>query len=65
VKANDWNHYYIIANDHHIIAWLNGVKTIDTVHAAGFSEGAIGLQLCHGDKHTTVDVKTLYIRELK
>jgi hypothetical protein len=65
VKENDWNHYYIIANGHHIEAWLNGVKTIDTVHLAGFSEGAIGLQLCHGDKHTVIDVKTLSIREIK
>lgn len=65
VKENDWNHYYIIANGHHIRAWLNGVKTIDTVHLAGFSEGAIGIQLCHGDKHTVVDVKTLSIREMK
>ena len=64
VKADDWNHYYIIANGHHIQAWLNGVKTIDTVHLAGFSDGNIGLQLCHGDKHTVVDVKTLSIREL-
>lgn len=65
VKENDWNHYYIIANGHHIQAWLNGVKTIDTVHLGGFSEGAIGIQLCHGDKHTIVDVKTLSIREIK
>ena len=64
VKANDWNHYYIIAKDHHIQAWLNGIKTIDTVHEAGFSEGSIGFQLCHGDKHTTIDVKALYIRPL-
>lgn len=65
VKENDWNHYYIIANGHHIQAWLNGVKTIDTVHNAGFSDGKIGIQLCHGDKHTVVDVKTLSIREIK
>ena len=65
VRANDWNHYYIIARDHHIQAWLNGVKTIDTVHVNGFSEGAIGVQLCHGDKHTIVDVKTLALRILK
>ena len=64
VKANDWNHYYIRANGHHIMAWLNGVKTIDTIHEAGFSEGAIGLQLCHGDKHTVIDVKALYLRRL-
>ena len=63
VKENDWNHYYIVANEHHITAWLNGIKTIDTVHLAGFSEGAIGFQLCHGDRHTVVDVKALYIRE--
>ena len=65
VKANDWNHYYIIANGHRIQAWLNDIKTIDTVHLAGFSEGSIGIQLCHGDKHTVVDVKTLSIREMK
>lgn len=65
VKENDWNHYYIIARDHHVQAWLNGVKTIDTVHTAGFSEGAIGFQLCHGDKHTVLDVKSLHVRQLK
>lgn len=65
VRENDWNHYYIIANGHHIQAWLNDVKTIDTVHLAGFSDGAIGLQLCHGDKHTIVDVKTLSLREIR
>ena len=59
-----WNHYYVIAKGHHIQAWLNGVKTIDIVHDAGFADGNIGFQLCHGDKHTTVDVKTLYIREM-
>ena len=64
VKENDWNHYYIIAQDHHIRAWLNGVKTIDTVHAGGFSEGSIGFQLCHGDKRTVLDVKTLSLRKL-
>jgi len=65
VKENDWNHYYVIAKDHHIQAWLNGVKTIDTIHVAGFNEGTIGLQLCHGDKHTVLDVKCLYIRPIK
>jgi hypothetical protein len=65
VKENDWNHYYIIARDHHITAWLNGVKTIDTVHVNGFSAGSIGIQLCHGEKHTVVDVKTLSLRLLK
>ena len=65
VKKQDWNHYYIIARGHHIEAWLNGVKTIDTVHNAGFSQGAIGFQLCHGDKHTVLDVKSLYIKVLK
>ena len=65
VKKQDWNHYYIIAKGHHIRAWLNGVKTIDTVHIAGFEEGSIGFQLCHSDKHTILDVKTLYIKELR
>ncbi|MES2427425.1 MAG: DUF1080 domain-containing protein [Bacteroidota bacterium] len=64
VKANDYNHYYIIARGHHIEAWLNGVKTIDIVHEGGFLEGNIGIQLCHGPKHTVVDVKDFYVREL-
>ena len=65
VKNNDWNHYYVIAKGHHIEAWLNGVKTIDIVHNEGFEDGPIGLQLCHGDKRTIVDVAALYIRELR
>lgn len=65
VKANDWNHYYIIAKGHHIQAWLNGVKTIDIVHEEGFLDGNIGFQLCHAKKHTIVDVKALYLREVK
>jgi hypothetical protein len=65
VKRNDWNHYYIIAKGHHIQAWLNGVKTIDIVHDAGFPDGNIGFQLCHMHNPTVVDVKALYIRELE
>ncbi len=65
VKKEDWNHYYVIAQGHHIQAWLNGVKTIDTIHNAGFEDGAIGFQLCHGDKHTILDVKSLFIKEIK
>jgi hypothetical protein len=65
VKQNDWNHYYIKATGHHIEAWLNGVKTIDIVHDAGFATGNIGFQLCHYHNATTVDIKSLYIRETK
>ena len=65
VKQNDWNHYYIKAKGHHIEAWLNGVKTIDITHDAGYTFGNIGFQLCHYHSATTVDVKTLYIREIK
>jgi hypothetical protein len=65
VQINDWNHYYVIANGHHIEAWLNGVKTIDIVHPEGYETGSIGFQLCHGDKHTVLNVKCLYIKETK
>jgi Domain of Unknown Function (DUF1080) len=65
VKDKDWNHYYVIAKGHHIQAWLNEVKTIDTTHIGGFEDGAIGFQLCHGDKHTVIDVKALYIKAIK
>jgi len=64
VHQNGWNHYYIIAKGHHIQAWLNGVKTIDIIHDAGFLEGNIGFQLCHYHSQTAVDVKSLFIREL-
>jgi len=64
VHQNNWNYYYIIAKGHHIQAWLNGVKTIDIIHDAGFLEGSIGFQLCHYHSTTTVDIKSLYIREL-
>jgi len=64
VNKDDWNHYYVRAKGHKIEAWLNGVKTIDTVHADGFLEGSIGFQLCHGESHTILDVKTLFIRKL-
>jgi hypothetical protein len=64
VNQNDWNHYYIVAKGHHIQAWLNGVKTIDIVHEAGFNEGSIGFQLCHYHNQTAVDVRSLFIREL-
>jgi hypothetical protein len=65
VKQNDWNHYYILAKGHHIQAWLNGIKTIDIDHEAGFLDGNIGFQLCHYHTPTTVDIKSLYIREIK
>jgi hypothetical protein len=65
VKNKNWNHYYVMVKGHHVEAWLNGVKTIDVVHNEGFDDGAIGLQLCHGDKHTIVVVAALYVRELK
>lgn len=65
VKANDWNHYYIVVKGHQIQAWLNGVKTIDTLHQSGFTDGKIGFQLAHAQRHTIVDVKALYIREIQ
>jgi len=65
VNKDGWNHYYIIAKGHHIEAWLNGVKTIDTIHDNGFLEGNIGFQLCHLHNPTVVEVKSLYIREIK
>lgn len=65
VKANDFNHYYVIARGHHIQAWLNGVKTIDVVHPRGIDKGSLAFQLCHGNKHTHVEVRDLWIREAK
>ena len=63
VRHGGWNHYYIVANEHRVQAWLNGVQTIDTVHGEGFADGAVGLELSHGEKHTILEVKTFAVRE--
>jgi hypothetical protein len=65
VKANDWNDYYVIARGHHIQIWLNGVQTVDVIHPRGIDKGSLAFQLCHGNKHTHLEVKDLWIRDLK
>jgi len=66
VKKGEWNHYYIRAQDHHIQAWLNGVKTIDVVDEKGLATGPIGFQLCHGTgKLTDASFKNVVVRPLK
>ena len=65
VKADDWNHYYVVAKGHRVTAWLNGVKTIDVEHAKGNLDGKIGFQLCHGKKTTIADFKSVFVREMK
>lgn len=53
VKKEDWNHYYVRAQGHHIQAWLNGVKTLDVIDEPGLLSGPIGFQLCHGKGNMT------------
>lgn len=66
VRKDDWNHYYIRAQGHHIQAWLNGVKTIDIVDEKGRLSGPIGFQLCHGTgKMTDASFKNVVYRPLK
>jgi len=65
VRDGDWNHYYIVARGHRVEAWLNGVKTIDVEHEEGFPDGAIGLELSHGGRHSILEVKTLAVREAR
>ncbi len=64
VKESDWNHYYIKVEGEHIQAWLNGVQTINYKSASRFKEGPVGFELCHGQRHTILEVKTFLIREL-
>ncbi len=65
LHRDDWNHYYIRAEGHHIQAWLNGVKTIDIVDDKGLLSGPIGFQLTHGaGKMTDVMFKNLMLREM-
>lgn len=65
VKKDEWNHYYIRAQGHHIQAWLNGVKTIEVVDEKGLLTGPIGFQLCHGGgKMTDASFKNVVYRPL-
>tara|TARA_R110002096_G_scaffold28985_9_gene87524 strand:+ start:6393 stop:7103 length:711 start_codon:yes stop_codon:yes gene_type:complete len=45
-KADDWNHFRIVAKGDHFQVWLNGVQTVD-VHDSLTPTGYIALQL-HG-----------------
>jgi hypothetical protein len=65
VMKDDWNHYYVIAKGNHIQIWLNGVQTVDVIHPRGIPSGSLAFQLCHGKKHTHVEVKDLWLREIK
>jgi hypothetical protein len=66
VRKEEWNHYYVRAQGHHIEAWLNGVKTIDVVDDKGLLSGPIGFQLCHGvGKITDVSFRNVLLRPLK
>lgn len=66
VKKEDWNHYYIRAEKHHIQAWLNGVKTIDVIDDKGRLTGPIGFQLCHGvGRRTEVFFKNVVYRPIE
>ncbi|MGZ0174544.1 MAG: 3-keto-disaccharide hydrolase [Planctomycetales bacterium] len=63
VKADDWNHFYIVAKGHYIQGWLNGVKTIDVIHPRGETMGALGFQLTHGkNRKINAQFKDLWIR---
>jgi len=66
VKPEDWNHYYVRAEGHHIQAWLNGVKTMDVVDEKGLLTGPIGFQLCHGKGNMTdASFKNVVVRPIK
>ncbi len=65
VHKDDWNHYYVRAQGHHIQAWLNGVKTIEVMDEKGRLSGPIGFQLCHGTgKMTDAAFKNVVFRPL-
>lgn len=65
VKADDWNHFYIVAKGHYIQGWLNGVKTIDVIHPRGDASGSLGFQLTHGkNRKIHAQFKDLWIRPL-
>ena len=65
LHKNEWNHYYVKAEGHHIQMWLNGVKTVDVLDEKGKLDGPIGFQLCHGEgQKTECWFKNVYIKPM-
>jgi hypothetical protein len=66
LKKDDWNHYYVKAQGHHIQAWLNGVKTIDVEDEKGNLTGPIGFQLTHGvGNKSAASFRNVYVKTVK
>jgi ubiquinone/menaquinone biosynthesis C-methylase UbiE len=66
-KADQWNHYRIVAQGDHIRSWVNGIPCAD-FHDKTDATGFIGLQVHEIEKGTgpyQVRWKNLRIRELK
>jgi len=65
LHKDDWNHYYVRAEGHHVQMWLNGIKTVDIVDDKGPLNGRIGFQLCHGEgKVTDASFRNIVLRPL-
>ena len=62
VDLHGWNHYEILAQDHHIRLTLNGKVTIDTREYQS-KAGVIALQL-HGGKPMKVEFRNLKLKKL-
>jgi SAM-dependent methyltransferase len=66
-KADQWNHYRIIAQGDHIRSWVNGIACAD-FHDKTDASGFVGLQVHEIKKGTgpfQVRWKNLHMRELK
>src|SRR6185295_7177740 len=63
LHRGDWNHYYVLADGHHIVMYLNGTKTVDITDTPGRLTGKIGFQLTHSQA-TDVTFKKIVIRQL-
>jgi hypothetical protein len=63
LHRGEWNHYYVLADGHHIVMYLNGTKTVDVVDTPGRLSGKIGFQLTHSQA-TDVQFRNMVIRPL-
>lgn len=63
LNKDDWNHYYVRAIGHHIVIYLNGVKTAEGDDPDGYESGPLGFQLCHGLPETA-SFRSIYIKLL-
>lgn len=63
VRKDEWNQFYVHAQGHRIVIWLNGTMTVDIDDQPGPLRGRLGFQIIH-DQAMRAEFRNLYLRPL-